>query len=236
MNIIDIIILCLIAVFVLNGVYRGFLSSILNLAGIFVSWVIAFVSYPLLAKSLSETGIFSESRFYIEGAERINVEIAKSPITSIPTSELQTIVADAKMPPPFGDAIIDNINNSAFSDMGLTTVGDYFDETIFNVIINTLSIVILFFGMLIIITLIINALSFSINLPMLRSFDTLAGGSVALVRGFFFMYMLFAIVPAFMVLIGDQITFITDMLNDSATSTVFYNNSIVLPYVSGIIG
>ncbi len=234
MNIIDIIIIILLAVFVLNGVYRGFISAVMNLGGLFVSWVVAFLCYPLLAKQLAATEFFAQSRFYIEGAERIDVEIAKTPITSLQSGEIQTIVTDAKMPLPFGDAIVENINEGAFAEQGLTTVGDYFDETIFNVITNTLSLVIIFFAALIVITLVINAVSFSINLPQLRSFDTLAGGGVALIRGFFVMYMLFAIVPAFMVLIGDQITFITDMLNDSLTSSMFYNNSIVLPFVSGI--
>ncbi len=235
MNIIDIVILCLIAVFVLNGVYRGFLSSVMNLGGVFVSWAIAFLSYPALAKPLSVHEIFSQSRFYIEGSESIGIELAKSPITSLPTAELESLIAGAKLPPPFDTAIMDNINTQAFADMGLTTIGDYFDETIYNVIINTFSLAVIFFIALIVVTLIINAVSFSINLPQLRSFDTLAGGGVACVRGFFVMYMLFCIVPVFMILIGDQIPFISDMLNESFTASVFYNNSIVLPFVSGVI-
>ncbi len=185
----------------------------------------------MLAKELAVNEIFSQTAFYIEGAERIDVEIAKTPVSQFSPEQVEQIVTEARFPPPYDSAIIDNIADGALGNT--LTMGEYMNQTIFNVIINTLSLAIIFFAVLIVTTLIIGAVNFSIKLPVLRSFDSIAGGSIAMVRGFFFMYMLFTAIPVFMILMGEQISFITDVLNESTASGMFYNNSIVLPFVSG---
>ena len=72
MNVIDWVVIVIIVLYGLNGLYRGFMPSVLNLGGFFISWVTAFLTYPLLAKPLSQTDLFSQLKFYIEGSERIN--------------------------------------------------------------------------------------------------------------------------------------------------------------------
>lgn len=234
MNLLDGIILIFILVFTLSGVYRGFLPSMINLGGFFLSWLISFFTYPLLSNSLINTPFFSSLTYYIEGAEKIgNVELAKTAISEISPAELTDIMATAKVPPPFDTAIVNNINNEAFADLGVTNLGDYFNISMNNVIINIMSILIIFVGLSIIFTVLTNAFGYAWKLPQLRHFDHLLGGAIGLLRGFFTMYMVFTIVPIALTLL--PISIVTDTVNSSVMCDIFYNGSIILKFISGVV-
>ena len=234
MNILDIVVLVLLLRYVLNSVYRGFIPSLLNLGGFFVSWIVSFLAYPLLSRALVGSDFFSSLKFYIEGAERIgNYELVRVPVASISESQLTSIMANAKMPTPYDTAIVNNVKNRAFESQGLTTLGEYFDTTIYNVMINIIAILILFLALRLLLTLITNAVSYSSDLPQLRHFDYTLGGAVGLVRGFFSMHLMFTIVPVALILL--PIAPISDLLNSSFTSSIFYSGSLVLRLISGTI-
>ena len=64
MNIIDIVILGFILLYALNGMYKGFLPSLLNLGGFFLSWIGAFLFYPLLSGAFIKSDFFQSFRFF----------------------------------------------------------------------------------------------------------------------------------------------------------------------------
>ena len=163
-----------------------------------------------------------------------DVELARMNISMISDTQLHTIVDQAKLPTPFGNAIIDNVTNKAFADSGITTLGDYFDTTIFNVIINIISILIIFIILRVILTLVTNAFSYAYKTPQLVHMDYPIGGAVGLVRGFFSMYMLFAVIPIALILFMN-VSFVTEIINGSVCCSIFYSNSILLHFVSGAI-
>ena len=236
MNWLDGIVLAFIIIYVLNGIYRGFLPSMLNLGGFFLSWIIAFFTYPLLSASLTKSPFFSSLSYYIEGAEKIgDVELARTAIDQISPEQLNNIMQSqsAKVPPPFDTAIVSNINNQAFADSGITTLGDYFNTTMYNVIINIFALLIIFVILRVIFTLVTNAVSYSWKMPQLRHFDHVLGGAIGLLRGFFSMYMVFTIIPVALTLL--PISLVTDTVNSSAMCDIFYNGSIVLKFISGVI-
>lgn len=236
MNILDYIILGIIALYVLNGVYRGFSTSVLNMGGTFLAWIISVVAYPLLSKLLVTSELFSSMRFYIEGAERVGdaFELTKLNVANISDAQLSHIMEEyAKLPAPFDTAVVSNVTNQSFAEKGLVTLGEYFDETIYCVMINIVSIIIIFLAVRIILTLLTNAYSFSFSLPQLRRFDRVIGGGIGLIRGFFEMYMLFALVP--IALIFMPIPQMSNLVNNSLACEVFYSSGILLPFVGGVI-
>lgn len=234
MNIIDLVVIVLILLYVLNGIYRGFVPSLMNLGGFFVSWVVAFLTYPLLSRTLINSEFFSSLRFYIEGAERVgDYTITSLPVSSITPDQLSSIMETAKMPQPYDAAIVENIRTQAFESQGITTLGDYFDMTIYSVMINIISLLIIFVILRILLTLLTNAFSYAVDTPQLRRFDALTGGGVGLLRGFFSMHLLFAVVPIALILLPVQI--VTDLVNSSQASSIFYSGSIVLRFISGSV-
>lgn len=234
MNLIDLAVLLIAALFILNGLYRGFIPSLLNICGLFVSWAAAFLFYPILSGSLMESKLFSSMRFYIEGAERIGsgeaFELSKLQVSLLDENRLSYILENASLPPPYDRAVLHNIKNQVYSGKGLTTLGEYFDETIYNVMMNIIAFVIIFIVVLAITTLFTNAASYAARLPQLRHFDSMTGGFIAFIRAFFFMFVLFSLIPIVLILL--PVTFITDMINDSLACSVFYSGSIILNFIA----
>ena len=234
MNIIDIIVLGLLALFLMNGIYRGFLPSVMNLAGTFISWIIAFLGYPLVSRKFIGMKLFDSMHFYIEGAEKVgNVELARQPITAFTEVELENLVGNAKLASPYNVSVLENLKNHAFEAEGLTTVGEYFDATIYYTIVNILAFAVLFICVYVILMVITNAAGFSFDLPELRHFDRPLGGAIAVVRGFFFMYVLFLIIPIALILLPELIT---KFINSSFMSSIFYDGSIILRFISAVVG
>jgi uncharacterized membrane protein required for colicin V production len=234
MNWLDGIVIIFIILYALNGLYRGFLPSMLNLGGFFLSWIVSFLVYPSVAASLTNTGFFSSLNYYIEGAERIgDVELARASIDSLSSNQIQHVITQAKLPLPYDTAILNNIDSAAFKDSGLTTLGDYFNTTIYSVMINIFALLIVFIIVQVVFTLITNALSYSLKPPQLRHFDHTLGGAIGLLRGFFSMYMAFAIIPVTLIML--PISIVTDTVNSSFMCNIFYNGSIILRFISGVI-
>ncbi len=233
MNVIDIVIIGVILLYMLNGFYRGFLPSLLNLGGFLVSWLISFFTYPILSKTLVNSSFFSTLKFYIEGAERVNdYEAVNLAVSTLSDSKLTSIMENANMASPFNTAILSNIKTQAFAGQGLTTVGEYFEMTIYCVIINVLAFLLIFICLRSLFTLLTNAYSYSAKLPQLQKLDFAAGGMVALFRGFFSMHIVFMIIPAALIMIPSQVA---ELLNSSFMTKLFYSGSMILPFISGHI-
>ena len=234
MNIIDIVILGCILLYALNGMYKGFLPSLLNLGGFFLSWIGAILFYPLLSGAFIKSDFFQSFRFYIEGAEKVNnYEIVNTPVASLSSGDIASIMENAKRPSPYHNTILHNLENQVFQKDGLTTVGEYFDMTIYCVILNILAFLLIFFLLRVLFTLLTNAYSYSAALPMLQRFDSVAGGGIALIRGFFSMHVVFMLIPMLLILL--PVAQVSDLLNSSFMSTVFYSHSTILPFIIGRI-
>ena len=99
MNIMDLLVIGLLLLYFLNGMYRGFLPSLLNLCGFFLSWVGAFIGYPLLAKRFMASEFITSFQFYIEGAEKVNdYEAARKIVSTLSKADISAIMDNAKLP------------------------------------------------------------------------------------------------------------------------------------------
>lgn len=233
MNIIDTIVICLILLYALNGAYKGFLPSIANLCSFFLSWIISFLCYPLVARGLIKTDLFSSFRMYVEGAEWLpDFEYSRIPVDTLSDQQLATIVNDSRLPPPFDTAITASVENKVFAADGAVTLGEYYNMTIYSVIINIIALLILFVGIRVILTLVTNAFTYSYKLPQLRHFEYVSGAGVGAIGGFFAMYLIFTVMPVGLVLLRDM-DIVTNTVNGSWTSNIFYSASIILRFISG---
>ncbi len=231
MNIVDIVILGLIALYFVSGAYRGFLPSLLNLGAFLVSWIASSLFSPLLARKLIGSPFFSSFKFYLEGAEKVtDYELVRRTVSSLSNAEMDSIIDSAALPSPYSRTILDNMKGQVFAKDGLTTVGEYFDMTIYCVIMNIIAFILVFLLLRLVLTLFTNAYSYSVDLPQLKKFDRLLGGAVALIRAFFSMHMLFSVVAIMIMIVPSQIT---DILNTSFFARVFYSGSVVLPFIAG---
>lgn len=239
MNIIDIIIVLILGVFLLVGLYRGFAVSALKFVSYFVTLILTFIIYPLVARLMfMSQGIVKNVRFYAEGAEKLaTYESSMLKIAEIDSTMAQKLITDSMAKTTDGikwplDGIIrNNISTKAFPE--LTTVGEYFNESIVHFTINVLAFIIVFFIIKFAFTVFINILDHSISLPVLTMYDTAAGGGLAVINGVLILFVLFSIMPLVLNII--PVKFVQDLINNSLLGNLFFKGNFITGLIRGLI-
>jgi uncharacterized membrane protein required for colicin V production len=235
MNLIDLFAIIVIAIAILEGVYRGFINSVCKVGAFFLSWITAFLLSPLLANSIpNENNLFQTLLTYADASEKLGtVDTSKMLISQLKQTDLNTIISNANFPQPFPNLIKQNVTNHAFSAKGITTLGEYTNETIVCIMINIISFLVIFLIAALIFGFIINALDNSFRFPVLRQMDGLLGGGFGLILGCFSLFIIFMIVPLILVLV--DVKQITDYLNNSFLGSFFYKSNFILNFMRGTV-
>lgn len=232
MSIIDIAILLLFAFFVLEGWYRGLVHTLLSLGAYLVSGGLALLFRPLLANWVkSNEGLYSMALYYAEGQEFIyDVELSKTAVSELSSEQLATVMERADLPIPMATRIPENIAKEAFSAQGLTTLGDYFNQTIVNVVINLMCVLLLFLIIRMVFAFVINMVDYARKgYPVLQSADGLIGAAFGLIRAFLAMYILFLVVPVGIIVLPK----VGEFLSGSFFGTFFYTSNFLLRLIPG---
>lgn len=141
--------------------------------------------------------------YYTEGSEYItNAEYVRADISSISSQELSDIISNAHLPYPMAKEISENIATEAFADQGVTTLGDYFNQTIVCVFINILVFLAIFALVRLILAFVINGVDYAWSFPLLRSGDSLLGMGLGVLRGMFALFLLFMLLPIGLTILG----------------------------------
>ena len=187
MNVMDILILAVVAVSVIAGMFRGFLASGLHTAGFIGAWFVSKMYYTRLATAVlsnrSLMGVLSnylEPENFFPSLTVANMSVADA-ITGGQLDAVSEAIGDGL--PFIRDAFMQNVKTFAFSDLNITTLRDYLDQTVWVGLFNVLSFLLIFALSYAVIVMIVNLFSNVFNFPSLRWFDRLLGGAFGLVRG-----------------------------------------------------
>ena len=228
MNLIDIAVIGVLALFILHGIYKGFLPTLLSIGAYILAWLAAIVLLPVGSNSIrGSEKLFNTMLYYTEGSEYVNdVEL-------VSTDTLNAVFAKADLPYPMAKNIADNIARESFAENGITTLGDYFNQTIVIVFINILVFIAMFAIIRIILAFIINGVDYAWTLPKLRVADRAIAGGIGLIRGILAVFLLFMLLPIVLIVLQGKFAFLTDMVNDSMMAKFFYRTNFLLSMMPG---
>ena len=132
----------IIALCTLFGLYRGFIQSVLNLAGGLLAFVGSFLLFPKLADVLSSNSDITRriSTYTGPGSLLGDLDLSSRAVSSLGETGVAAIVEKAALPEPIGTLLQHNLEQQVFSPLGnlATNVGDYVNQTILSVSINVL--------------------------------------------------------------------------------------------------
>ena len=212
MNIVDILILAVLAFGLLAGMHKGFVASILSTFGFVGSWFGARMVYEREANlALSNTSLMAMLNQYLE-PENFFASISQasttvSEVVSGGEAAIKSAVASvSEKIPVISRAFEANIRNQAFAKLNITTLADYLDQTIWQAVFNVLSFLLAFIVIYAVVSLIVNLLDHVFRFPVLRMFDWLLGGVCGLVKGLVVAVLLLCIVPSIASLIAPELT------------------------------
>jgi len=231
MSIIDFIILLIMCVSAVVGMYNGLVLSALHTASFFISWLFAAIFYPFVSKLILRMfpSLIQIITIYAEGSTHIHsIEERRASIQSFSPGKLSEIVESAQLPNPFSKILVSDFSKPL---EGVQTLADYFDSTIAIVIINIFSFLVLFLLLKVIFTIIVSIYKTVHSLPVLKKYDGAAGAGLGLIRGFFILYLIFALVPILLVLAPTDI--IHEFLDASKLAGFFHYSNIFTSFVRG---
>jgi uncharacterized membrane protein required for colicin V production len=236
MNILDFAVIAVFILFILAGLYRGFLYSAFCVGAYVIAWILGMLLMPVTADYIkNDNELMNMALYYTEGSEAISdVEVSRMNISEVSSDQLNGIIDSAQpgIPFPMGERIKENIAKEAFSDKGIVTLGDYFNETIVYVAINILSFLAVFIAVRLILGFILNGVDYSFSLPSLRHSDALIAANCGLIRGVLALFLTFMVVPLVLTVLPFE--FIRKLVDESLFGPFFYNSNFLLSLIPGV--
>ncbi|MDO4565290.1 MAG: CvpA family protein [Clostridia bacterium] len=221
---VDFLILLILGLAVLAGYYRGVVYSAISLGVTVLSFFLALLCIPMLTGSFkNRETIYPMMVYYFEGYEYINetsVEMVHYQASQVTEEEIDLIVANADMPIPLDRAIKNNVLNLEYESMSIYTLGDYFNQTVVDVVINILSLLILFAIIRLLLGFALHLIDYSVGgLPVLQRFDAPISLGVGFLQGTVLVFILFMLVPVILSVVPQ----LAEYVEESALGRFFYH-------------
>ena len=232
MNVVDYVILGVIGVSVLFGMYRGFVSSVLNMGGGLASFFGAFWLYPKMAALIqSDEGLRMTLAHYLEPGAGLDLALSQTQVTTLGSTGVQQVLDRVSLPMPLDSLLRANLEGGVFAHLNINTVGDYVNQTILQSSINILCFVICFVLMYIVVSIVFNLIRAVFRFPVLKQMDGLAGGIFGLLRGLLLCLAAFTLVPLVQTMV--PIELVDEVLQGSVLAPVFMNGNLITAIMRG---
>ena len=228
MNIVDYLIIGVVAVSVLFGLYRGFVASVLNMGGGLISFLASFALYPKLAALIQNNQELQRTLLhYTDASSRIGVlELALTNVVNLGREGIEQVIANVNLPAPLDSILQVNLENLAYGTQGAaTTVADYVSQSILQASINIICFLVCFAALYIVISIGLNLIRAVFRFPVLKQLDGLAGGVFGLLRGILVCLAVFTLMPLVQTMV--PLTIITELMNESTLAPIFMNGNLI---------
>lgn len=228
MNIVDYLIIGVVAVSVLFGLYRGFVASVLNMGGGLISFLASFALYPKLAALIQNNQELQRTLLhYTDASSRIgDLELALTNVVNLGREGIEQVIANVNLPAPLDSILQVNLENLAYGTQGAaTTVADYVSQTILQASINIICFLVCFAALYIVISIGLNLIRAVFRFPVLKQLDGLAGGVFGLLRGILVCLAVFTLMPLVQTMV--PLTIITELMNESTLAPIFMNGNLI---------
>ena len=230
MNVVDIVILLILACGLLSGLYRGFVHSVLNLGSGLLSFIVSFALYPKLADVVSGNPDIIRMISSFTDSESLlgDLDLSNRLVSGLNPESISAIVDKAALPNPIGTLLGHNLTGQVFSPLGdlATNVGDYVNQTVISVSINVLCFLVCFIACFVLLTILSNMIRAIFRFPVLKQLDSLAGGVFGLLTGVLVCFALLTILPLLESVV--PIPGFREVVDQSVLAGYFTNGSLII--------
>ena len=210
LNLMDITIIVILAFYLISGMYRGFITSLLGTFGFVGAWFGAQQMYPRVAQlALSNQTLMAVLNQYLEPesffSSHAQAVTTVSEVIAGGESAIQNAVASVSDKlTVVSKAFEANIRAQMFQPLGINTLADYLDQTIWQAIFNVVAFLVCFIALYVMASLLVNLLDHVISFPLVRGFDWLLGGLFGLARGLVMVVLVLSLLPAIVQIVSPE--------------------------------
>ena len=237
MNIVDIIILAILALSFVSGMYKGFITSTLALLGFVGAWIASLASYQYLVSAVvANEGLMKFFSSLVNAVDLFKTPgLANIQVATATAENINQAISEGNIP-LINDIFRSNVTGQVFANSGLSTMSEYLSETLLNTALNVISFVLLFIIIYAAILLFVNMLNNVFSFPALRHLDWILGGLFGLVRGLVVVMLIFAVVPTISSALSSMnITLLTDLIDASRIGKIFEQSNFVANTLKSIL-
>ena len=228
MNIVDIIILAILALSMVSGMYKGFITSTLALVGFVGAWIGTLASYQYLVGAIRGNETLLTFFSGIANAVDLNIgSLGNLTVFEATSAQIDAAVNSINVP-LIGNLFKENVLNRVFANQGIDTLSEYLGETILSTALNVICFILVFIVIYAAVLLLVNLLNNVFRFPALRHADWLLGGIFGLVRGVIILLLICAVVsPLSEALKTMNVSIVSDLIADSKFASIFFENNIL---------
>ena len=232
---VDLVILLILTIALLAGYYRGVIYSAISLGLSVLSFVLALALCTTVSGLVQKRqSLYEMMLYYFEGYEYINetsVELVHVSASQIGEKELATVVKNADMPSPFDEAVSNNVKHRVYESRGIYALGDYFNQTIVDTVLNIISLLLLFLIIRLLLGFLLRLIDFgAAGLPRLKRLDAPLACGIGLFHGILLVFVVFMIVPLLLVVVPK----LSEFIDESLLGGFFYRGNLLLRLVPTI--
>ena len=241
MNIVDFIIIAVLAYGLFAGMYKGSITSGISLIGFGGAWFGAQAVYGRISHfALSNSTLMAVLNQYLEPdsffENHAHATMAVSDVIAGGEAAMRSAVESVSGTFSFiADAFNENIRMQAFQNIGISSLSDYFNQTLWVAVFNVVAFLAAFIVLYIVINLVVNMLDRVISFPVLRGFDWLIGGVFGFLRASVVVVLILTILPMLTNLIDPALT--NELITGSTLFTFAYQFDLLgaVDLVKGLI-
>jgi len=234
MNLIDIAIIVIILFSVIAAAYKGFVASVIDIVSFFVSWIFALIFSPVLSRyiAVNHPNVIQTIISFSEGALRIrSIDDRSLPVSVLNSERIASFVEGANFPEPFDRLLLENLENLTLEYA--TTLGEYFNHSISNVILNILSFIAVYFAVRLFFGVLASVAKGVVGLPVLKQLDWVLGGALGVLRGVLIVNILMLFSSIVLVLVPVEL--VRSYLDESMLANLFLRVNLFSLFLSARI-
>ena len=224
-NLVDVLVIVLIGISVFTGIKKGFIMSLFNLVGIILAFFISKEYYHIILNFLIKNTKLETTvnDFVSDKISDIVADIGESVSMADLFKGFDKLPFDMKM-------IFNEMVNSGAGLSIISNTGNLSGQ-VTNIIMVFISFTIAILLSFLLIFVIANVINTIVKLPVLNLANKLLGGFLGALKTVVIIYLVFALATPF-IMFSDVNNAITNMILESKSSEIFYENNIVLSYLS----
>ena len=237
MNIIDLIIIAILAYSLVSGMHKGFITSTLALVGFCGAWIGAYASYGYLVTAVQQNeGLIGFLESLVSAADLFKTSaLADMEVAAASAADIDLAIGEIGIP-LISDVFRSNVLGQVFANDGLTRMSEYLTHTLLSSALNIFSFIIMFALIYAAALLVVNMLNNIFRFPLLKHLDWLFGGVFGLIRGAVVVMLIFAVMPTICsALESMDISLLSDMINQSKIGLIVQENNLVISALDTLV-
>ncbi len=207
------------------GMKVGFIKTVFSLVSLILALILTMWISPIVKNYMNEN-----EKFYNGIATKVE-KLLPFGEDEIVEEEQPKAIEGLSVPKSIKEGLLKNNTAESYKEMAITSFKQYVSRYLTGVIINSLSFIVTFVAILILLWVIFMALDLISKLPLLNQVNKTAGLLAGLVHGLIVVWLFFILLNVFGGTAFGQS--VMKLVGENEVLSIIYNNNILLKFITG---